>query len=119
MPSAPSAGNVQQETTEKRPKRKQGKPNRLEDHLVQIKQYTWYRQLKKTRTREPNDTSKDIDFVLEETENMEDSENNDEKNNLEYQKVVEEFLKNLKIDPTTADSVKSKYNKLTSAEQEN
>ena len=93
--------------------------DRLGDHLVQTKQYAWYKRSKKARTRKPNDTSEDINFVPEETKNTENLEDDDKESDLEYQKVIEKFLEDLKIDPTTADNVKSKYNKFTSAEQEN
>ncbi|MCJ1261940.1 hypothetical protein MMC22_001809 [Lobaria immixta] len=119
MLGVPSAGDAQQETTEERSKQKQGRPERLRDYLVQTEQYAWYGQSKKARTCKPNDTPKDVNFVLEETEDTEDLEDNNKESDLEYQKVVEEFLENLKINLTTVEDVKSKYNKLTSAEQEN
>ena len=91
---------------------------RLGDQLTQSDSYARYGRKRAKigdgdsdfNSDDANDDSTDDDFDTEDDEQSEPDE---------YKRLAEEFFEDLKIDPTSGDELRNRYNKLTAAEQEN
>lgn len=118
MLDTPAFNEIQQKIRATRPKQKLAKPDRLRNQLTQSNFYTWYDR-KKTKIDD-----RDLDYNLDNannnfTDNDFDTKNNKQTDLDEYKRLTEDFFKDLKINPTSDDDLKIKYNKLMAAKQEN